>query len=197
MQNKLYMWEGVFWSVDALTARRPIVKARCPVDKCELNIDPKYKSHLSCPKCDLQIRLNKSFYEKKDDALKIMQSNYFKDAEIVNIDGEMIKINKEVIKDSDYWIEAKVSKSIKGVKQLMILIGSRKEKDKTQLFIDIDNEKLSFDQNNKHPKEILTKVVATFKDTESKIERKRVNKIKKYWKILDIFKQKLLRHIQK
>lgn len=172
IHNKLYMWEGVFWSVDALTTRGPIVKARCPVDKCELNVDSKYKSHLSCPKCDFQIRLNKSFYEKKDDALKIMQSDYFKDAEIVNIDGEMIKINKEVIKDSDYWIETKVSKSIKGVKQLMVLVGSKKETDKTQLFLDIDNEKLSFDQKDKHPREILAKVVAEFKESKSEIELK-------------------------
>lgn len=200
IQNKLYMWEGVFWSVDVLTTRGPIVKARCPVDKCELNVDQRYKSHLTCPKCDFQIRLNKSFYEKKEDALKIMQSDYFKDAEIVNIDGEMIKINKEVIKDPDYWIEAKVSKNVKGVKQLMVLVGSKKETDKTQLFLDIDNEKLSFDQKDKHPKEILAKVTAEFKDSISEIqlktEKKGSKNMAKTWKNFDIFNKKWQKHTQ-
>jgi DNA-directed RNA polymerase subunit RPC12/RpoP len=176
IQNKLYMWEGVFWSVDALTTMGPIVKARCPVDKCELNVDEIDYSYLTCPRCGFRIELNKSFYEKREDALKIMQSDYFKDAEVVNIDGEMIKVGKEVVKDSDYWVKAYISKSIKGVKQLMVLIGSKKDKDKTQLFLDIDNEKLSFDQKDKHPKEILAKVIAEFKESKSEIELKEEEK---------------------
>jgi hypothetical protein len=171
--SRLYKWNGVFWNIDGMTIHGPIIKARCPVDRCELKIDSKVDSVLSCPKCDFRITLDKSFYEKRKDILKIMNSDYWKDAEIVNIDGEMIKVGKEVVKDEDYWVEASISKSVKGVKQLMVLVGSKKETDKIQLFVDIDNEKLSFDQKDKHPKEIFTKVVATFKDTESKIEQKK------------------------
>lgn len=174
--KKLYKCFGVFWSLEGITNHGPIVRARCPNDRCELNMNSKYRTLLSCPKCDFKITLDKSYYEKQEDAAKIMNSDYWKDAEIVNIDGEMIKINKEVIKDSDYWIEAKVSKSIKGVKQLMVLVGSKKETDKTQLFLDIDNEKLSFDQKDKHPKEILAKVTAEFKESKSEIELKEEKK---------------------
>lgn len=127
---------------------------------------------LSCPKCDFKTSLDNSFHEKRKDVLKIMNSDYWEDAEVINIDGEMIKVGKEVVKDPDYWIEAKISKSVKGVKQLMVLVGSKKKQDKTQLFIDIDNEKLSFDQNDKHPKELLTKVTAEFKESKSKMELK-------------------------
>ncbi len=178
MQNKLYKWDGVFWSIEGMTNYGPIVRARCPNDRCELNMSSKYVNRLICPKCDFKVTLNKPYYEKQKDAVKIMNSDYWKDAEVVNVDGEMTKIGKEVVKDPDYWVKAYISKNTKGVKQLMVLVGSKKETDKTQLFVDIDNEKLSFDQNDKHPKEIFTKVVAIFKDTESKIERKRVNKIK-------------------
>lgn len=169
MNNKLYKWFGVFWSVEGMTSHGPIVRARCPNDRCELNMNSKYTTMLSCPKCDFKVTLNKSYYDKQKDAAKIINSDYWKDSEIVNVDGEMIKIGKEVIKDPDYWIEAKISKNLKGKKQLMVLVGSKNETDKAQLFIDIDNEKLSFDQNNDHPKEILTKVVATFKDSKSEI----------------------------
>lgn len=177
LENKLYKWSGVLWSYEGfIKGIGSIVKCRCPNDRCELNINSKYKTLLSCPKCDFHIELDKSFYDMKEDALKIIVSDYWKDAEMVNIDGEMTKINKEIVKDSDYWITASISKSIKGGKQLMILIGSKKETDKTQLFLDIDNEKLSFDQKDKHPREILAKVIAEFKESKSEIELKEEKK---------------------
>lgn len=171
-QNKLYKWEGVFWSIEGVTNRGPIVRARCPNDRCELNMNPKYRTSLSCPKCDFKITLDKSYYKKQDDAAKIMNADYFKDAEIINIDGEMMKLNKDSTDDPDYWVKSKISRNKNGVKQLMVLAGSKKEEDYIQLFLDIDNEKLSFDQNNKHPKELLTKVTAEFKESKSKMELK-------------------------
>jgi len=170
--NKLYKWNGVFWSIEGITNHGPIVRARCPNDRCELNMNSKYKTILTCPKCDFKVTLNKSYYEKQEDAAKIMNSDYWRDAEVVNIDGEMTKVGKEVVVDPDYWVKAYISKSIKGVKQLMVLVGSKKETDKTQLFLDIDNEKLSFDQKDIHPREIFAKVVAEFKESKSEIELK-------------------------
>lgn len=177
MENsRLYKWSGVFWSIEGITNHGPIVRARCPNDRCELNMNSKYRTILTCPKCNFKVTLNKSYYEKQEDAAKIMNSDYWKDAEVVNIDGEMTKVGKEVVEDPDYWVKAYVSKNVKGVKQLMILVGSKKETDKTQLFLDIDNEKLSFDQKDKHPREILAKVTAEFKESKSEIEQKEEKK---------------------
>lgn len=107
---------------------------------------------------------------KADHFLKILQSQKYKDAEIVNIDGDLIRIQRQEVKDSDYWIDAKISKDKKGNLQLMVLAGSKKTKDKVQLFLDPSNEKLSFDQNDSHPKEIFSKVLAIFKDSNSEIK---------------------------
>ena len=175
-KTKLYKWNGVFWSIEGITNHGSIVRARCPNDRCELNMSSKYRTLLSCPKCDFKVTLDKTYYEKQEDAAKIMNSDYWKDAEVVNIDGEMTKVGKEVIEDPDYWVKAYISKSIKGVKQLMVLVGSKKETDKIQLFLDIDNEKLSFDQKDKHPREILAKVIAEFKESKSEIELKEEKK---------------------
>ena len=51
----------------------------------------------------------------------------------------------------------------------MVLAGSKKQKDKTQLFLDPSNEKLTFDQNNDHPRKIFAKVIAVFKGSKSGI----------------------------
>ena len=40
------------------------------------------------------------------------------------------------------------------------------EKSKTQVFVDIDDEQLRFDKSDKHPKEVLCKLTAEFKDTK-------------------------------
>ena len=175
-KTKLYKWNGVFWSIEGITNHGSIVRARCPNDRCELNMSSKYRTLLSCPKCDFKVTLDKTYYEKQEDAAKIMNSDYWKDAEVVNIDGEMTKVGKEVIEDPDYWVKAYISKSIQGVKQLMVLVGSKKETAKIQLFLDIDNEKLSFDQKDKHPREILAKVIAEFKESKSEIELKEEKK---------------------
>lgn len=165
---KLYKCKGILWSYEYYE-----VKPHCPIDKCELNVEYNdMETDFSCPQCDFTVSMKKDYPYLRDDIEKIICADSFKDAEIVNIDGESIKIAKEEGKDSDYWLEASISKNSKGVKQVMVLAGSRKNEDKTQLFLDIDNEKLSFDQNNDHPKKLLAKVTATFKDTTSTISEK-------------------------
>jgi len=45
-------------------------------------------------------------------------------------------------------------------------------KSKTQLFIEPEKEKMSFDQNNDHPREVFSKVTAIFKKSSSEINLK-------------------------
>ena len=101
--------------------------------------------------------------------MTILESQKYKDAEIINIDGELVRIQRLQESDNDYWIDAKLSKNKKGEVQLMVLAGSKKSKDKTQLFLDPKNERLAFDQNNEHPTNIFAKVVGTFKNSKSEI----------------------------
>lgn len=147
--------------------------ALCPKCKCE--IERSSEGYISvykyrCIQCDFSIILDTLLKHKADHFLKILQSQKYKDAEIVNIDGDLIRIQRQEVKDSDYWIDAKISKDKKGNLQLMVLAGSKKTKDKVQLFLDPSNEKLSFDQNDSHPKEIFSKVLAIFKDSNSEIK---------------------------
>ena len=107
--------------------------------------------------------------DKANDFLSVRDSLKYKDAEIINIDGELIRVQRKEIKDKDYWIDVKMSKNKKDELQLMILAGSKKSKDKIQLFIDPQNERLAFDQNNEHPSKIFTKVIGIFKNSKSEI----------------------------
>ncbi len=177
---KIYMSGGICWDYEVDINGVPYdVIALCPKKNCHgkliKDIGAKYKHgewKYKCIVCDCKITLNKSIEEEGKIFLHRLESQKYKDAELIKIDDELIKLTESELKDDkDYWITAKLSENKRGNKQLMILVGSKREEDKTQLFIDIANEKLSFDQNNIHPKEIFTKVVATFKTTKSIVRK--------------------------
>lgn len=172
---KLYFWEGLNWDVDYDINGNSTPFSMCPKQKCNCRLikskdtysvgEYKYK----CIRCDFKITLNKPMEDKANDFIFVLDSLKYRDAEIVNIDGELIRIQRKEEKDNDYWIDTKISKNKKGELQLMVLAGSKKDDDKVQLFLDPKNERLSFDQNNDHPKEIFAKVTAVFKSSRSEM----------------------------
>lgn len=173
--NKLYRKYGILWEIENHDFKA-FATPRCPI--CRLYIEKskevysfgewKYK----CIDCDFKITLNDDISNVGNKVANIIESEYVQNYDVVNLDGELVKITNKTEKDEDYWIDSKISKNKSGGKQLMVLIGSRKDSDKVQLFADIDNQKLGFDQNNIHPKELLAKVVAEFKDSISEINLK-------------------------
>jgi hypothetical protein len=177
MANKpvLHLWEGIHWEINYNDFDQEYVIPRCPKAKCNCKLiksneqysrgEYKYK----CIKCDFRITLDKDIEKKGIDFLMILESKSFSEAEIINIDGELIKVQRVMDADDQYWVDVKLSKNKKGDMQLMVLAGSKMQHDKTQLFLDPKNERLTFDQFNDHPRKIFTKVTATFKNTEVKI----------------------------
>lgn len=173
---KIYLWEGLHWDLnyDGMSDNYyPI--ALCPKQKCNCKLI-KSKERYSigeykycCVKCDFTITLPVSIENKCTEFLHVIDSLKYKNAELINIDGELIRVQREEKKDGDYWIDVKISKNKKDELQLMVLAGSKKSKDKTQLFLEPKNERLAFDQNNDHPRKIFTKVVGIFKNSRAEI----------------------------
>lgn len=172
------LWTKLFFQEHCSTSASYEFKALCPVKNCCCKIEKakneefvrgewKYK----CIKCEFKITLNKSLEDKASDVAMVIEAQEYKNAEIINLDGDSIRVSsRQQVDDSDYWADVKLSKNRKGDVQLMVLAGSRKEKDKAQLFIEPNNERLSFDQNNLHPREVFAKVEAVFKSSHSKIK---------------------------
>lgn len=176
MINKLFSWRKLHWNVYEEDIGELWADALCPHCHCEIEKSKeayeageyKYK----CIDCDFKITVDKEINDLTRYLIKVYKAQTFKDAEVINIDNELVKVQRKYEKDDDYWVDAKISKNKKGELQLMVLAGSNKEADKTQLFIEPTNEKLSFDQNNKHPREVFAIIEAIFKNTKSKINTK-------------------------
>ncbi len=180
----IYHWHKINWhlfyvknpfSGSISTHTTPL----CPNPKCNCNLKKSKEKYsigeykYECINCDFKITLDKPIEEKTEDFISISKSFKFKNADIINIDGELIKVKNEHKSDDDYWVEVKISKNKKNEAQLMVLAGSRKSKDKAQLFIEPKNEKMTFDQNNDHPRHIFTKITATFRNSQSNISLKK------------------------
>jgi hypothetical protein len=176
MSKKLFSYKKLHWNIYMRDFAEPWADARCPHCHCEIEKSEEtyrvgeYKYR--CIDCDFKITLDKEINDLTRHMLKIREAQTFKDAEIISIDNELIKVQRKYEKDDDYWIDAKISKNRKGELQLMVMAGSRKPDDKAQLFIEPTYERLAFDQSNKHPKEIFAKVEATFKNSKSTINDK-------------------------
>lgn len=173
---QLYLWEGLHWDIDYDINGVPYSQIPlCPKQKCNCKLKKSKESYslgeykYACSRCDFKITLSKSIEEKASDLIDIVESLKYQDAEIINIDGELVRVQRDQVTDFEYWVDVKISKNKKDEVQLMVLAGSKNDKNKTQLFIDPKSEKLSFDQNNHHPIEIFSKVTAIFKNSKSKI----------------------------
>jgi hypothetical protein len=129
-----------------------------------------------CSGCDFKITLTKPIREMVSELLDFIEAQKYKDAEIISIDGELIRVQREEIQDNDYWIDVKLSKNKKGEEQLMVLAGKKEDKTKTQLFLEPGKERLAFDQNNHHPSEVFAKVIATFKKSTSEMKTRKDKK---------------------
>jgi hypothetical protein len=174
---RLYRWEGLHWDIDYDINGNPYFQIPlCPKQKCNCKLKKSKEVYslgeykYCCVRCDFKITLNKSIEDKAIDLLDIVESQKYKDAEIINLDGELIRIQREQIADSDYWVNVTISKNKKDEVQLMVLAGSKSDKNKTQLFLDPKSERLSFDQNDDHPREVFSKVTATFRKSKVEIQ---------------------------
>lgn len=173
------MWHGLHWDLEYDINGVPYSQTPlCPKQKCNCRIKKglgDYREgeyHYRCSQCDFEITLKKPIEDVASDLLEIVESQKYKSAEIINIDGELVRVQREEVTDNDYWVDVKLSKTKKGEVQLMVLAGSKKSKDKAQLFLDPQKERLSFDQTNDHPGKIFSKVVAIFRNSKSEIHTK-------------------------
>ena len=184
-EKNIYRKFGLCWNVYKSPFSPPyapeyVTEARCPKLNCHCEMKQFYWGGIhqsrayqyECinPDCKFQITLEESIDKKWVLLIKILEWKSFKNAKIIDLDGELIPINERLkIEDSDYWVDARISENKKWEKQLMVLAWSKKSKDKTQLFLDSSNEKFWFDQNDTHPREVFSQVTATFKNSNSNL----------------------------
>lgn len=159
---KLYEYLGILWSYeygDFGDYIRPI----CPVHRMELSCTDDTEG--VCETCDRLYVWGQQRHIVFDYLRRVVASASFQDAEVISIDGiqtPQLKVRKTLSNENDeLWIEARVNSSKKG-KILVLYIGERNTPGKAQLFVNLDQEKLSFDHNDRKPEEIISRFTIEF-----------------------------------
>jgi hypothetical protein len=132
---------------------------------------------LICPDDREEFRLRFDYEEEDADlARQKIFRNGVKELDIVRIDpeGYQVLAREQNRKNPNYWIDAKLSNTSRGL-QLMVQVGKKDATgEKVQLFVEPAARRIDFDRNGHdiHPTGIFAKVTAEFKDSQSTISSK-------------------------
>ena len=120
---------------------------------------------LKCEDCGKLHIIPRKLSSEQQYVIDKVDAKVFKSMKFINLDNEAIPIaeDKKSSKDGKYFVTALLTESKTG-KRLVVYAGERGKKEKTQIFVEPEIKRLSFDQKDLHPTEVFTKLEATFSD---------------------------------
>ena len=176
---KLQLWDELLWQ-DVGHSHGPY--AYCPEHRMKLDVLSKlgtgtyvsqdsqtlgrYDIQLVCPKDQKAFPLPPGGLPMlRRHFLAALEAIDLQNAEIVDVDGYQIPIAKADApkKDDEYWAQVRINDTKRG-KQLVVYAGKRGDRDKVQMFLDLENDKITFDQNNMHPNDVFVRVTGEFRN---------------------------------
>lgn len=120
---------------------------------------------LECAEGPHSINLHRKFSDEKQYVIDRIDAKVFKGAKVLNLDDEAIPIAKAKAKSKDdkYFITAQLMESKRGL-QAVIYAGEKGRDKKTQIFIDPEIKRMTFDHKDLHPSDTFLKIEGTFDD---------------------------------
>lgn len=153
------------------------IRFLCPVHYCHLICKPflngRIKSKFECPFCekdqDYEPYTSCDTYSiLQEKALSLLDQYSRDDFELIRLDDiytpELRAKNILKGKKTDYFISSDVKTDINGDTIVVLYIGYKGKKDKTQFFIKPEKLQLSTDYKDMDPAKVLAKIELTLKD---------------------------------
>ncbi len=167
--------DGIKWVITGREHHH--IQPLCPRHFLRLHTPPGFHeystNHLYCDECDDPYVIPRLLAQERDYVLAKIDSKAFKKMKFINLDDEAIPLaeSKASSKDNKYFVTAILTESKVG-QRLVVYAGEKGKKEKTQIFIEPDIKRLSFDQKDVHPSEVFASLEATFRDgTKNSIEK--------------------------
>ncbi len=177
MEPMFDKWKDVLWRT-----KQRVPVAFCPEHKYRLDIVDSYHgnlaqsshipgnqhSHLICPVDNKQFPIDGddfSTMRRRYQAAK--ESELLKDAtyrDLDNVYTPVLKVSPKP-KDDRYSVQVEIDDTPRGKKMVIYAMDRQNSNEKTQIFIDPQDDKITFDsKNDLHPNMIFSKIVAYFKE---------------------------------
>lgn len=159
-EDTLLKKDGVLWLL-------PNIEPICPKHRLKMYpVSNDYSTHiLLCEECAEGYQLPRLIYKEKQYIQDKLESKSFRNMKILNIDDEAVPVAeaKASSKDNKFFVTAVLTESRVG-KRLIVYAGEKGREQKTQIFVEPDIKRLSFDQNNLHPNDVFVKIEGVFDD---------------------------------
>lgn len=125
-----------------------------------------------CINCGKNYHLNQSVEELRSEAHIKLEAYRRSGKKIVSLDLPP-GMTEEKFKDDSYFIVGKIGQN-NGKRTAVLYMGEMKEKqeqkDKVQIFADIEDGQIRFDKSNMNPVQLLTKITVEFRDSKTTTE---------------------------
>lgn len=162
--------DKIKWWIHSVGSSR-IPQPLCPIHDLRLNPIRPYSgfineaTSLRCEDCNNPYPIPRSWEKEKQYVLDRIDAKIFKSMKVLNLDDEAIPLAEAKIKTKDgkFFVVANLNESKTG-KRLVVYAGENGKPNKTQIFIEPEIRRLSFDQKDLHPMDVFTKLEATFSD---------------------------------
>lgn len=174
--TKVFESDGLAWIVeqsDFRIDRDSIAYALCPTKNCRvrINFGPGIRE-VTCFKCGRKFVIEKEYEQLRAEVELKYQGSKTWDAETINLDLVPTKVTARD-EDENFWVEVKLAQR-DGKRTAVIYIGEKENKigEKSQFFIDVEDELVRFDRDDKHPMKLLAKVDVEFINSKCEIIKK-------------------------
>ncbi len=182
--------DGIKWWIATTTTGGRTAVPLCP--QHNIRLDPQPGTYFSrsagylkkanstaktllCEEGQHKFEINREYEKEQAFVLNKVDAKAFEKMSVLNLDDEAVPVASQELKDTNYWVKAKVTTSKAGTR-LLVWAGDKTAKNKTQLFIEPSLKRLSFDQNDDHPMEVFAKIEATFAENVTTSIAKSVEK---------------------
>ncbi len=174
--EKLYKAFGVLWKPYTNNRGNTFLQdvPLCPDEGCHTFLKQN-SGQWFCVKCDKMYPCKDSYSIDREWANLMWEGHKTLNWEVYSLELPLTTL-KAGDDDDNYWVKVKLGE--KGGKRVAVIYfgekinGVQDKNDYAQVFIDIENEQLRFDPNNKNPIKIMASLKAEFKDSIITQERK-------------------------
>lgn len=170
-ESKTIRIDGIKWYV---SGNPRFVQPLCPTHHLRMRpVVGSHSQHLKCADCETLHPLPRTYGEEQIYVLDSIDAKIFKGMPTINLDDEAIPLAEEKDESGDekYFAVVRLVRSKVGLR-LIAYAGEKGKKEKSQIFVEPDIRRLSFDQKDIHPADVFVKLEGTFSDgTKGSIEK--------------------------
>jgi hypothetical protein len=168
MKGNLFKYKKALWKFELNNWGEEYVDGPfCSAEGCRFPLAYITENSAICNECKKQYSFDVGLDQLKVKFNQKYESMERLSVEVTSLDLPPTNVGAEA-EDENYWISARIGQK-NGKKFGVVYLGEKKKsqsaKEKTQFFIDLDDEEVRHDPNNMSPGDILAGIKVKFKDS--------------------------------